>query len=250
VTVDPSLFYTGLVADLYSTLRSVDPDPEPYARFIAESGEPALELGCGDGDPLLELRRRGLDVEGLDASSDMLTRCRARAEEAGLKVVLHESQIETMDLSRRYQSIFLAGPTFNLLPDDDHAALGLGRIAAHLMPDGVALVPLFIPEAVSIDAPVQPKAYQDADGSIMQVTTISVERNEAARQQRSLLRYERIRPTGHVVLEREWVLHWHTQESFGALAADEGLRPVAVLGPRGGPAKATDQQFVFRLTRA
>ena len=57
--MDPSLFYTGLVADLYAPLRSESPDPEPYARFIARSGEPALELACGDGDPILELRRRG-----------------------------------------------------------------------------------------------------------------------------------------------------------------------------------------------
>jgi hypothetical protein len=47
--VDPKLFYTGLVAQLYGALKSVSPDPEPYARFIGVSGEPALELGCGDG---------------------------------------------------------------------------------------------------------------------------------------------------------------------------------------------------------
>ena len=61
--MDPASFYTGLVADLYGPLRSVVQDPEPYVRFIELSGEPALELGCGDGDPLLELRSRGIDVE-------------------------------------------------------------------------------------------------------------------------------------------------------------------------------------------
>ncbi|MFM7617915.1 MAG: SAM-dependent methyltransferase, partial [Actinomycetes bacterium] len=55
---EPADFYTGLVADLYAPLRSVVPDPDPYARFIARTGTPALELGCGDGDPLLDLRAR------------------------------------------------------------------------------------------------------------------------------------------------------------------------------------------------
>src|ERR1700722_2161679 len=178
---DPSLFYTGLVAALYSTLRSADPDPEPYARFIGEFGEPALELGCGDGDPLLALRRRGLDVEGLDASPDMLHRCRRRAEAAGLEVVLHESSIEAMDLPRQYRSIFFAGPTFNLLADDDHAAKALVRIRAQLAPGGGGLIPLFIPTPVPAHALGQSRSREVPDGTVMRVTTISSERNDAAR---------------------------------------------------------------------
>ena len=88
--MEPSLFCTGLVAEMYGRLRSVPSDPvEPYARFIAQSGEPALELGYGEGEPLLELRRRGLDVEGLDSSPDMSERCRLAAQSLGLPVVLH-----------------------------------------------------------------------------------------------------------------------------------------------------------------
>jgi hypothetical protein len=60
---DPSLLSTDLVARLHQPLRSSAPDPAPYVRFIERSGEPALELGCRDGDPLLDLRPRGLDVE-------------------------------------------------------------------------------------------------------------------------------------------------------------------------------------------
>ena len=106
--IDPSLFYTGLVAELYAPLRSVTPDPEPYARFIARWGEPALELGCGDGDPLLELRARGLDVDGLDSSPDMLARCRRAAATRGVDVVLQQQSMQTMELGRRYRSIYIA----------------------------------------------------------------------------------------------------------------------------------------------
>ena len=87
-------------------------------------GEPALELGCGDGDPTLDLVARGLDVEGLDASPDMLDRCRHRARAAGVAVTLHQQSIQRMDLAKRYNSIYLAGVTVNLLPDDDTATTG------------------------------------------------------------------------------------------------------------------------------
>ena len=77
--MDPADFYTGLVVELYSPLKSGHEDPERYARFVLDSGEPALELGCGDGDPLLALRALDLDVEGVASSTDMLARCRGRA---------------------------------------------------------------------------------------------------------------------------------------------------------------------------
>lgn len=246
--VDPSLFYTGLVAKLYAPLRSVVADPEPYARFIGVFGEPALELGCGDGDPLLELRQRGLDVEGLDSSGDMLDRCRARAEAASLQVVLHESSIESMALKRRYRSIFLAGPTFNLLPDDDRAAGALVRIERHLASGGAALIPLFIPEPTAVEVLGRPRVHVDPDGTVMQFTEVSVERDEVARRQTSLVRYESTGAAGTTVVEREWVLHWHTQESFQTLATNAGLQVAGVLDAAGNPARATDEQFAFLLT--
>lgn len=247
MTLPPSRFYTGLVADLYTALRSMDPDPEPYARFIGRSGEPGLELGCGGGDPLLDLRRRGLEVEGLDASPDMLDLCRSRAAAAGIHVVLHESTIEAMDLGRRYRSIFLAGPTFNLLPDDGTAAEGLRRIAAHLEPGGGALVPLFVPEPVAPDDLGRPRRHNEGGGVVLQVTTVSSFRDEAARMQRTVLRYERIRDGAAEVEERDWLLHWHTQESFGAMATAAGLVATVVRDAAGGPTKPSSTSYVFVL---
>ena len=82
------------------------------------AAEPALELGCGDGDPLLTLRAAGLDVEGLGSSADMLAKLRQAAEQLHLDVTVHHSTIEDMDLGKTYRSVFLAGPTFNLLIDE------------------------------------------------------------------------------------------------------------------------------------
>jgi len=248
--IEPSRHYTGLVARAYGPLRGSVPDPEPYARFIAAFGEPALELGCGDGDPMLELRRRGLDIEGLDSSADMLERFRARADSEGVSVVLHESAIESMCLGRRYQSIFLAGPTFNLLVNDTTAANALARIAEHLEPTGAALIPLFIPppgDGVEIGVP---RRHEEASGALLKVTTLSVERNEDTRQQQTVLRYEVIEHGVSTVLDRIWVLHWHSQESFRQLATEAGLRVVAVLDPEGQRADPTATEFVFLLAPA
>lgn len=232
-------FYTGLVARLYRPLRSVDPDPAPYAAFIAACGEPALELGCGDGDPLLDLVEQGLDVDGLDSSADMLARAAERAAARDLDVDLHHAPMEAMDLGRRYRSIFLAGPTFNLILDDDLVAAALGRIHDHLEPGGAALVPLFVP------ADEADRDGEVAESGTMRVTRVASQRDEEARTQTVVLRYE----DGDEAVERPWTLHWHTQEGFAALAEGAGLTVSAVMAPDGTAAGPDTDAFVFWLTR-
>jgi hypothetical protein len=243
---EPALFYTGLVAELYAPLRSAGPpDPEPYIRFVTKSGQPALELGCGDGEPLLDLRARGLDVEGLDSSPDMLARCRAAALARGLAVTLHEWPMEAMELVRRYRSIYLAGPTFNLIVDDDTAWRALARIRAHLEPEGSALIPLFIPAPVPASALGVPRTHVTDDGRTMRVTVVSEDRDEGNRLQTLVLRYE-LEVGGDLVSEDgSWVLHWHTQEGFRQLVGDAGLLVGDLLASDGRPAGPDDDQFTF-----
>jgi Methyltransferase domain len=247
----PRDFYTGLVADTYRYLRSAPVDPAPYERFVRRVGEPALELGCGDGDPLLDLVASGLDVEGLDASSDMLDRCRRRAAQRGLDVTLHLAGMEDMDVGRRYRSIYLAGATFNLLVDDATAGAALGRIAAHLTAHGVALVPLTIPTPTPPTVLGEFREHVTEDGATMRVAVVAEERDEARRLQVAHLRYESAHGAEAVdSTERPWILHWHTQPDFHALADAAGLSVVAVLDPDGRPAGPDATTFVFLLTPA
>ncbi len=243
--IDPAQFYTGLVSLMYGPLRTrADDDVEPCADFIAQAGQPALELGCGDGYPLLELRERGLDVDGLDSSADMLARCRADAAERHLTVTLHHQTMEEMDLPRSYRAIFLAGPTFNLLPDDRAALRTLERIRDHLAVDGLARIPLFVPEPAEADTLGPARTHTTLEGEQMRVTAVSQDRDEAARTQSTLLRYELGTADGDVeVVERPWLLHWYSQNGFRELASQAGLHVCAVTGPDGAAATSDDTAF-------
>lgn len=243
----PADFYTGIVADLYGPLKSFSSDPEPYADFLREVNGPALELGCGDGDPLIALRRRGLDVEGVDSSADMLDRCRRRADEAGVEVTLYCQRMEALDLPRRYGAIFLAGPTFTLLADDATALAALRGIRAHLAGGGRVLVPLFMPEATPVDRVGQASVATADNGSELSVTVVSQERDEAARTQLTALRYERRQGSESTVEVRPWLLHWYTRSGFEALAEAAGLRVVAVTTADGSPAAPDTTDASFHL---
>jgi SAM-dependent methyltransferase len=247
VTVDPDQFYTGIVADLYRPLRSAAPDAAAYARFIERFGQPALELGCGDGDPLLDLVRLGFDVEGLDSSADMLERCQHRAADLGLDVTLHRQQMQRMDLGKRYRSIYLAGATFNLLPDDETARRVLTLIRAHLTLDGAALIPLTVPAPVPRLESVREAV--DARGDLLRVVVGVPIRDDAHRDQRTPLVYERIKRSGPMVRSvREWVLHWYPRSTFQALAEECGLATLAVVELASSP--EGDETFAFVLGRS
>jgi trans-aconitate methyltransferase len=112
-----SQFYTGLIAEMYDFLVSYQAPVSFFADLIRNGGEPALELGCGTGHPLLPLAAQGLRVEGLDSSRDMLTRCGAKARSQGLHVTLHQQEMQNLALPTCYRTIFFAGASFMLLPD-------------------------------------------------------------------------------------------------------------------------------------
>ncbi len=245
----PADFYTGLVAELYAHLRSETFDPELYIRFVEQWGQPALELGCGDGEPLLALVAHGLDVDGLDSSADMLERCAASASARGLDVTLHHATFEAMELDRSYRSMYLAGATFNLIADDAAARAALERIAAHLEPGGVAMIPLFEPQVpTDVDAGAVREIRTD-DGSIMRLVVGSIERDDVARVQTTHLLYELDDGESTESTERDWVLHWFDHDTFQAMVDSAGLTTIGVYRDDGAPSTTHDTAFTFIVQR-
>lgn len=218
---DAADFYTGSVPDVYSALRGSRFDPGRYRDFLQEHGTPGLELGCGDDGPFFDLVAEGYDLDGVDSSADMVRRARERLAADGTAAAVHRQRMEDLDLERRYRSVYLAGPTFNLLPDDAAALRALQSIAAHLEPGGAALVPLWVP-------PPTPRSDFGQTWSSMlgdaeaRYTVLHEEYDVQARTRTSRVRYELV-DAEVTTLDRDWVVHWHTEESFHALAARAGL---------------------------
>jgi SAM-dependent methyltransferase len=221
----PDQFYTGLVATAYGSLRGSPAPAEPYERFVRRYGEPALELGCGHGEPMLELVARGLDVTGVDSSADMLQLCADAAERRGLTVNLVQQRMEALQLDRRFASIFIAGATFQLVIDPDAAQETLRRIAAHLTDEGRAMIPLFTP------TPIKPSLLgvwtEDTVSGEETLAVQSVSQTYRAEQRRvdTVLRYRRGPADAPLeIVDRQWSLCWYEAGEFETLAEQAGLR--------------------------
>ena len=73
------------IAALYDPWsRSVTEDVDFYVAQARKSGGPVVELGVGTGRIAVPVARAGVHVIGIDDSEEMLSLCRARAEEAGV----------------------------------------------------------------------------------------------------------------------------------------------------------------------
>jgi SAM-dependent methyltransferase len=132
--------YEGVVAQAYDAWLPIDetwPDEPVYRDALRDVEGPILELGCGTGRPLLRWLADGLDVQGLDASADMLAILRGHAAERGLDPVLHHANFATLELDQRFGAIVCLVGTFLLVADEQRARDALASYAEHLRPGGL-----------------------------------------------------------------------------------------------------------------
>jgi SAM-dependent methyltransferase len=133
--------YRGLAVstwDLWRDDTDAWPDRSLYLEVIRRSGEPVLDLLCASGRLLLDYLGRGIDIEGLDASAEMIALVREKAARAGLPMpTLHHQQLERIALQRRYRTILGASSALQLVTDAAAAARTMERVVQHLEPGGV-----------------------------------------------------------------------------------------------------------------
>lgn len=218
----PAEFYTGIVPEVYAVLRGTHFGTDRYRAFIEYGGSPALELGCGDDGPFFDLANEGFDVEGVDSSADMVRKGRQRLESQGIATPIHHQRMEDLILDRQFASIYLAGPTFNLLADDAIALRALHAIAHHLLPGGTALVPLWTPP------PTSPEQYgllltADMGGVAARYVVESEKYDVVNRTRTTTVRYELGTGVDAIVEHRDWIIHWYEHDRFRQMATDAGL---------------------------
>jgi SAM-dependent methyltransferase len=144
VVKPPGYEYHGLMAEAWDLLRGNTSgwDDRPfYLELIRRFGEPALDVGCGTGRLLLDYLAEGIEIDGVDVSPDMLAVCRAKASALGLEPALYEQAVEDLQLPRRYRTIIVPSSSIQLVIDPATAERAVARLAAHLEPGGVLVMP-------------------------------------------------------------------------------------------------------------
>lgn len=143
--------YGDRIAEVYDVLYPPGPEVEAAADFLASlaGGGRTLELGIGTGRLALPLAARGIAVEGIDASADMVAKLRAKPGGEQIPVVIDD--FTDVPVEGRFDLIFVAFNTFFVLPTQEAQVRCLRALVDHLAPAGAFVIEAFVPDPARFD---------------------------------------------------------------------------------------------------
>lgn len=135
--------YSG-VADLYDIYVNVESDVKFWVSESKKDGE-VLELASGTGRVTIPIAMAGVKVTAVDISSDLLAILREKTRKNRLGIEIHEADMRSFCLNRRFPLIILPFNSIQEVVDpEDHKAVFL-RVKEHLKEGGRFIVTIHNP---------------------------------------------------------------------------------------------------------
>lgn len=142
--------YGDSIAGIYDEwYRDVDPDIISTLADLAHGGR-ALELGIGTGRVALPLQAAGVTLHGIDSSSAMVARLRAKA--GGETIPVTMGNFADVAVDGQFELVFIVFNTFFALASQAEQVRCFANVAKHLVPDGVFVLEGFVPDLTRYSA--------------------------------------------------------------------------------------------------
>ena len=113
-------------ADYYCTL---------FSRLNHNMGI-TLDLACGTGSLTLELKKRGIDVYGIDGSSSMLSIAQEKAIEQQVQILFLCQKMQELDLYGTVDTVLCTLDSINHLTTEQDVQKAFQKVSLFLNPDG------------------------------------------------------------------------------------------------------------------
>jgi len=235
--------YLNLCTEFYDLTK---PEAGPkevafYAKLLGTAKGPILEAMCGSGRLLIPLLKGGFVLEGVDNSSHMLQSCQKRCSDQGLAVQLYHQSLQKLDLPRKYDLIFIAIGSFQLIQNRKEAFDVLKNLHSALLPGGRVVLETFVPwDAIKDNIHglvlmseskemIFEKTAHSADGSqIIHKSTVTVHFKEQIEKTQS--RYEKwVQGVFSQAEEEEYVVRWYHRFEMELLLEKAGFSAVSII---------------------
>lgn len=158
------------------TPRGDEAETVEFLHRLAGAG-PVLELAIGTGRIALPLAARGVRVDGIDLSTAMVERLRAK--EGGRQLEVTIGDFADVAVAGRYRLVYVVFNTlFNLLTQDDQVRCFV-NVAQHLTDDGSFVVEAAVPSPLFR---LRDDQYVDAEAIGVDEVRLDVGRHDAVNQ--------------------------------------------------------------------
>lgn len=130
------------------TSEGLDEDTTYYLDLARRTGGPVLELGCGTGRISLAIAREGIEVVGVDLSSQMLAYAQKKASALGLDPYVQwvEQDMIQLELHRKFPLVIIPYRSFLHVLHVPEQIRTLQRIYHHLTDEGMFAFNVFVPK--------------------------------------------------------------------------------------------------------
>lgn len=134
-------------ANIYDGLNTFLSDLQFYKKWLPENKDAKiLELCCGTGRLTLPIAKEGYRICGIDYTPSMLSRAKAKAAEAGLRIQFIEADIRTFTLQEQFDLIFIPFNSIHHLYKNEDLFKTLQGVKKHLKEGGLFLLDCFNPD--------------------------------------------------------------------------------------------------------
>lgn len=209
-----------------------------------------LEAACGTGRLLIPLMEAGLDVDGFDASADMLSVCRRHCANRGLSPSLQQARFQDFAYDHAFDAVIVPVGTFTLIDDFAEALAVLKRFFGHLAPGGRLMIDI-MPLAYLTNEHPDIRTWTAANGDLLRIEGRVVEIDMLRQRRVTHDRYERWRNGRLVESELEVMAFrlWGLRE-FELLLTAAGFEGVTVGGDyQSGPARRSSRILNYEARR-
>jgi SAM-dependent methyltransferase len=143
--------YGDRIADVYDQWVTLPADTDAAVEFLASlaGAGSVLELGIGTGRIALPLAERGIAVHGIDASTAMVAKLRAKPGGDAIPVVTGD--FAEVSVQGSYRLVFVVFNTFFALASQEDQVRCFQNVARHLAADGAFVIQAFVPDLTRFD---------------------------------------------------------------------------------------------------
>lgn len=209
--------YGESFADVYDDWYDDVSDVDATTTLVAElaRGGGVLELGVGTGRLAIPLARAGCSVVGIDSSEAMLERCRTKAGELSIELILGDMVESQPD--RRFDAVLIAYNTVFSLQSAERQQTLFDAVARRLTDVGTFIIEAAVPDPERKAGGTVGVRSMHADRVVLSVDVHHPD------DQRVDGQFVEFTETGGVRL-RPWSIRYSSPEQLDQMAVRAGLR--------------------------